>query len=127
ESVNGFLKMTSVSSSVTPRLNKVAAPISISSQSLIGANSIEADGPKLVAPGRLHSPAAPMARIAVGSFSWAAAAPANAPTAAAIVTMKMPVRMHAPSTPRRGYTLELATSAGKSDGKAVGDGPMLLD
>src|SRR5258705_3007305 len=75
ESVNGFLNTTSPSHSATPRLNSRAPPISTSTQSLIRLNSTAAEGPRLsLPPGKPHSPAAPSAMTARGSFSFSSAA-----------------------------------------------------
>src|SRR5215831_9439990 len=74
ERVNGFLKTTSPSHSATPRRNSRAPPISTSTQSLIKLNSTAAEGPRLnLPPGKPHSPAAPSATTASGSFSFSSA------------------------------------------------------
>src|SRR5579863_1579592 len=72
DKVNGFLNRRSMSHSVWPPPKRGAMPASISSQSLIGVNSMAADGPKLVPPLRKpHSPAPAISTIAAGSFSSA--------------------------------------------------------
>src|SRR5215510_6599620 len=74
ERVNGFRNTTSPSHSETPRLNSRAPPISTSTQSLIRLNSTAAEGPRLnLPPGKPHSPAAPSATTASGSFSFSSA------------------------------------------------------
>src|SRR3977135_2188937 len=75
ERVNGFLNTTSPSHSEIPRRNSPAPPTSTSTQSLIRLNSTAAEGPRLnLPPGKPHSPAAPSAMTASGSFSFSSAA-----------------------------------------------------
>ena len=72
DSVKGFLNTISASHSERPRLNSLAPPTSISSQSLIALNSTDAEGPKLnFLSGKPHSVAPPSAMIANGSLSSA--------------------------------------------------------
>src|SRR6266568_115656 len=91
ERVNGFLNTTSPSHSETPRRNSRAPPISTSTQSLIRLNSTAAEGPRLnLPPGKPHSPAAPSAMTARGSFSFSSAAARLGDMSKAMVTPNDP-------------------------------------